>query len=121
MLEKAYLSSGKNDPTVPPHTVMDTRRLCKLAFAIQFGSFCLDSQHRVQSGDGGHGANASFDLDLSFFYLGLCDICLGRLDPAQFRHAGQLSAVGHHRRGRPVEDDHTGAVDAVRYPASASI
>jgi len=59
----------------------------------------------MQPGDGGHGAHAALDLDLPVFYLGLCHICLGCMDPAEFWHAGQLSVVGHHRLSGTRSDD----------------
>ena len=47
--------------------------------------------------DGGHRAHTTPDLDLSLVHPRLRDVCLGRMDPAEFWHAGQLPAVGHHR------------------------
>jgi hypothetical protein len=53
------------------------------------------------------GANSAV-LDLvSAVYCAMCNLCLGCLDPAKFRHVGQLLAVGHHRHygtGPNVDD-----------------
>jgi hypothetical protein len=53
------------------------------------------------------GANSAV-LDLvSVVYCAMCNLCLGRLDPAKFRHVGQLLAVGYHRHcgtGQNVDD-----------------
>jgi len=54
----------------------------------------------MQSSDGGHCAYAALDLNLSFFHHRMCNLCLGRLDPTELWHVGQLFAVGHHRCGR---------------------
>ena len=75
---------------------MDTGGFPELASEIQLGSCGLGHQHRLQSLDGGHSTQPAPDLDLSVFYLGLCDLCLGCLDSAEFWHAGQLSTVGHY-------------------------
>ena len=53
-------------------------------------------------------------LDLvSFVYFAVCNFCLGCLDPTQFRHVGQLLAVGHHRHCGTDQN-----VDDVKKPLS---
>ena len=64
---------------------------------MRVGNCCLVSQHRVQCDHDADGANSTvFDL-VSVVYFAVRDLCLGCLDPAQFRHVGQLLAVGHYR------------------------
>lgn len=71
------------------------------------GNCGLVSQHRMQCDHDVDGANSAV-LDLvSVVYCAMCNLCLGRLDPAKFRHVGQLFAVGHHRHcgtGPNVDD-----------------
>ncbi len=62
---------------------------------------------RLQPVDGGHCANAALDLDLSLVHHRLRDVCLGRMDTAEFWHAGQLPVAGHYRHsgvGQDVDD-----------------
>lgn len=93
---------------------MDTGGFPELAFEIQPGSRGLGHQHRLQSLDGGHSTHTAPDLDLSVFYLGLRDLCLGCLDSAEFWHAGQLSLVGHHRPGGSDQDADVGDLTGSR-------
>lgn len=83
---------------------MDTAGLAHQSLEIRRGSHGLGHLYRVQPMDGGHGAYAPLDLDLSLVYRRLRDVCLGRMDPAELWHAGQLPAVGHHRHSGPGQD-----------------
>ena len=53
------------------------------------------------------GANPAVFDPVSVVYFAVWDLCLGRLDSSQFRHVGQLLAVGHYRHsgtGQNVDD-----------------
>ena len=64
---------------------------------MRVGNCGLVSQHWMCCDHDADGANSAV-LDLvSVVYCAMWDLCLGRLDPAQFRHVGQLLAVGHYR------------------------
>ena len=76
---------------------VDTPGLAGQSCEIRSGGHGLGHLNRLQPLDGCHSAHATLDLDLSLVHSGLCDVCLGCLDPAEFRHAGELSVVGHHR------------------------
>ncbi len=76
---------------------MDTPGLAHQPCTICRGGHGLGHFHRLQSLDGSHGAHTTLDLDLSLVHCRLRDVCLGCLDPTEFRHAGQLSIVGHYR------------------------
>ena len=75
---------------------MDTAGLARSSLAIRSGGHGLGHINWLQSLDGGHSAHTALDLDLSLVHSRLRDVCLGRMDPAEFWHAGQLPAVGHH-------------------------
>ena len=76
---------------------MDTPRLAGQSAQVRSGGPGLGHFHWLQPLDGSHGAHTTLDLDLSLVYHRLRDVCLGRMDPAEFRHAGKLSAADHHR------------------------
>ena len=82
---------------VRTHLAVDTPRLAEQSCEILSGGPGLGHLNRLQPLDGSHGANTTLDLDLSLVYSGLRDVCLGCMDPAEFRHAGKLSAADHHR------------------------
>ena len=83
---------------------MDTAGLAHQSLEIRRGSHGLGYLYRLQPLDGGHCAHTTLDLDLSLVHHRLRDVCLGRMDPAEFWHAGQLLAVGHHRHSGPGQD-----------------
>ena len=83
---------------------MDTTRLAGQSFPILSRSHGLGHIHRLQPVDGCHGAHTTPDLDLSLVHRWLRDVCLGRVDPAEFWHAGQLPAVGHDRHSGVGQD-----------------
>ena len=83
---------------------MDPAGLAHQSFEICSGGHGLGHIHRMQSLDGGHCAYTTLDLDLSLVHHRLRDVCLGRMDPAEFWHAGQLPAVGHHRHSGVGQD-----------------
>lgn len=59
----------------------------------------------MQPRDGSNRTRSALDLDLPVFHHWLRHLCLGRMDPAEFWHAGQLFAVGHHRPSGTRSDD----------------
>ena len=86
------------------HLGMDTAGLAHQSFEIRCRGSSLGYINRLQPLDGGHGAHSALDLDLSMVHHRLRDVCLGRLDSAEFRHAGQLPVAGHHRHSGPCQD-----------------
>ena len=83
---------------------MDQAGLAHQSFAIRGRGHGLGYLYRLQPMDGGHRTHTTLDLDLSLVHRRLRDVCLGRLDPAEFWYAGQLPAVGHHRHSGPGQD-----------------
>ena len=83
---------------------VDPARLARQSLAVRCRNHGLGHLYRLQPLDGGHGAYATLDLDLSLVHHRLRDVCLGRMDPAEFWHAGQLPTVGHHRHSGLGQD-----------------
>ena len=83
---------------------MDPARLADQSFEIRCRGSSLGHLYRLQPLDGGHGTYATLDLDLSLVHYRLRDVCLGRLDPAEFWNAGQLPVAGHYRHSSPGQD-----------------
>ena len=83
---------------------MDQGRLADQSLEICGRGSSLGYIYRLQLVDGSHSAYTSLDLDLSLVYHWLRDVCLGRMDPAELWHAGQLPTVGHHRHSGPGQD-----------------
>jgi len=74
---------------------------------MRVGNCCLVSQYRMQCDHDADGANPAVFDPVSVVYFAVWDLCLGRLDSSQFRHVGQLLAVGHYRHsgtGQNVDD-----------------
>ena len=69
--------------------------------------YCLLSDHDADSAN-----SAVLDL-VSIVYFTVRNLCLGCLDTAQFRHVGQLLAVGHYRHSSTGQN-----VDDVKKPLS---
>jgi hypothetical protein len=83
---------------------MDPAGLAESSLEIFCGSNSLGYFYRLQPLDGSHRAHPTFDLDLSLVHRRLCDVRLGRMDAAEFWHAGQLPTVGHHRHSGIGQD-----------------
>jgi len=83
---------------------VDTTGLAGQFLAVCCRGHGLGHLDRLQSLDGCHGAHTTSDLDLPLVHHRMRDVCLGCLDPAEFRHAGQLSAVGHYRHSGIGQD-----------------
>lgn len=83
---------------------MDPPGLEYQSFAVCRRGHGLGHFDRMQPLDGRYCATSAPDLDLSLVHSRLRNVCLGCLDSAEFWHAGQLPAAGHHRHSGIGQD-----------------